>query len=153
MGAGNACVFGDYEGLYYVDWAKFPYEFENSDGEIVIDYQEQREAWVESLWIFKEDMKDKFPSFSDCDKWLSNNVKAVLENELFYIATEDNQWSMAIKLLQKEQGFYDSGNIYNLQGRHYKNYLEGMKECLFNQFEEIGVCGGPWTSGTIKREN
>ena len=30
----------------------------------------------------------------------------------------------------------------------YKTYLEGIKECLFNQFEELGY-GGAWTSGRI----
>ena len=59
---------------------------------------------------------------------------------------------MAIKLIQKEQGYYDNGNIENLQAKHYKTYLEGIKECLFNQFEELGTYGGAWTSGRIRRQ-
>lgn len=64
---------------------------------------------------------------------------------------EDNQWSMAIELIQKEQDCYSRGNIENLQAGLYKKYLEGMKKCLFNQFEELGIYGGPWTSGKIKK--
>ena len=39
----------------------------------------------------------------------------------------------------------------SLQRRHYKNYLEGMKNCLLELYPEIGVYKGAWTSGTIKR--
>lgn len=151
MGRGNVCVFGDYEGLFYIDWDNFSDEYEDEDGNIVKDYDFQREEWECSLEQFTEDFTQKFKSFSKCDKWLSNTEKAVLENRLFYIVTEDNQWSMAIKLIQKEQDYYDSGNLSNLQAGKYQNYLEGMKECLFNQFEELGVYGGAWTSGRIKR--
>lgn len=151
MGRGNACVHGDFEGLYYVDWDNFSDEYEDGDGNIVNDYDFQRDEWEASLAQFVFDFKKRFKSFDDSKGWLGNTEKIVLENELFYIVTEDNQWSMAIKLIQKEQNYYDSGNIVNLQSRHYKTYLEGMKECLFNQFDEIGVYGGAWTSGVIKK--
>ena len=103
------------------------------------------------MFLFKKDFKERFTSFSECDEWISRNERAVLENQLFYIIVEDNEWSMCIKLIQKEQGYYDRGNIANLQARHYQTYLEGMKDCLFNQFDELGTYGGPWTSGRIRK--
>lgn len=151
MGRGNVCVFGKYEGLYYVDWDNFSNEYEDGDGNIVTDYDFQREEWECALAEFVSDFKKKYKSFSDCNKWISREEKAVLENSLFYIAVEDNEWSMAVKLIQKEQDYYSSGNIHNLQKGLYKKYLEGMKNCLFNQFDEIGTYGGAWTSGTIKK--
>ena len=151
MGRGNVCVFGEYEGLYYIDWDNFSSEFEDEYGNVIQDYDFQREEWENSLEQFISDFTQRFKSFSECDEWIGNSEKAILENSLFYITIEDNEWSIAIKLIQKEQGYYDSGNIENLQVKHYKNYLDGMRDCLFNQFEELGTYGGPWTSGRIRR--
>lgn len=152
MGRGNTCVFGNYEGLYYIDWDNFSNEYEDEHGNIIQDYDFQREEWENSLYEFISDFTRKFKSFTKCNEWISRDEKAVLENKLFYIVVTDNEWSMAIKLIQKEQGYYDNGNIENLQAKHYKNYLEGIKECLFNQFSELGTYGGAWTSGQIHRQ-
>ena len=151
MGAGNACVHGEYEGLFYIDWDNFSSEYEDDYGEIITDYDMQRDDFKSSLYEFKDSFMEKYPSFSKCEKWISNQEKAVLENKLFYIAIEDNQWSMAIKLIQKEQDYYDNGNLNNLQKRHYQNYLDGIRDTLFEQFEELGTYGGAWTSGRIKK--
>jgi hypothetical protein len=151
MGKGNTCVFGDYEGLYYIEWNNFSNEYEDEHGNIIQDYDFQREEWESSLYKFISDFTQRFKSFSKCNEWISRDEKAILENRLFYIAITDNEWSMAIKLIQKEQGYYDKGNMENLQAKHYKTYLNGIKECLFNQFEELGTYGGPWTSGRIRR--
>ena len=151
MGRGNTCVFGDYEGLYYIDWDNFSNEYEDEHGNIIQDYDFQREEWENSLDEFISDFTQKFKSFSKCNEWISRDENAILENELFYVTVTDNEWSMAIKLIQKEQSYYDRGNIENLQAKHYKTYLEGIKECLFNQFEELGTYRGAWTSGRIRR--
>ena len=145
MGRGNTCVFGDYEGLYYIDWDNFSSEYEDDDF--------WRQEWESSLHQFISDFTHRFKSFSRCDEWISGDDRAILENRLFYIAITDNEWSVAIKLIQKEQKYYDSGNLENLQAKHYKTYLDGMKECLFNQFEELGIYTGPWTSGRIRRQS
>ena len=150
MGRGNTCVFGDYEGLYYIDWDNFSSEYEDEHGNIVHDYDLQREEWENSLHQFISDFTQRFKSFSKCNEWISREDKAILENKLFYIAVTDNEWSIAIKLIQKEQRYYGNGN---LQAKHYKTYLDGMKECLFNQFEELGIYTGPWTSGRIRRQS
>lgn len=151
MGRGNACVFNNYEGLFFVDWDNFSNQYENANGELITDYDLQREEWENSLSEFKSDMKNKFKSFLDCKKWINNEEQAILENSLFYIVVQDNEWSMAIKLIQKEQDYYSKGNITNLQAGLYSRYLNGIKECLFNQFEELGTYSGAWTSGRIKR--
>lgn len=152
MGRGNCCVFGKYEGLFYIDWNNFSSEWEDEDGNIVKDdYDNQRDEWEQSLAEFISDFQKRFKSFSECDKWVSREEKAILENDLFYIVTEDNERSMAIKLIQKEQDYYRDGNIEAMQSRHYRNYLEGIKNCLFNQFNVLGTYSGAWTSGTITK--
>ena len=40
----------------------------------------------------------------------------------------------------------------NLQKRFYEEYLNGIRDALFEQFESIGVYKGAWTSGTLRRE-
>lgn len=152
MGRSNTCVFGDYEGLFYIDWDNFSNEYEDEYGNIIQDDELQREEWENSLHEFINDFTQKFKSFSECNEWINREDRAILENKLFYIAITNNEWSIAIKLIQKEQGYYNNGNIENLQAKHYKTYLDGMKECLFNQFEELGIYGGPWTSGRIRRQ-
>lgn len=145
MGRGNACVHGEYEGLYYVDWDNFTV-VEGKE-----DYELRNEEWELSLEQFIHDFKGKYKSFSECNEWTSREERAVLQNSLFYIVVEDNEWSMAIKLIQKEQSYYSMGNIENLQKGLYQKYLEGIKQCLFNQFEMIGTYKGAWTSGVEKR--
>lgn len=151
MGRGNSCVFGKYEGLYYVDWNNFSNEYEDGEGNIIVDEDMRVEEWEEALSQFIFDLTKKYPSFSTCEEWLSNTEKAVLENSLFYITVEDNEWSMAIKLVQKEQSYYSKGNIVNLQAGLYMKYLNGIRDCLFNQFDELGTYEGAWTSGRIKK--
>lgn len=149
MGRGNACVHGEFEGLYYVYWDNFSSEFEDFHGNIIVDYDLQREEWENSLSIFIKDFKSKYKTFEECDEWMNSTEHAILESPLFYIVEEDDENKIALKLIQKEQDDYSRGNIANLQGRFYKSYLKGMEQCLFNQFNELGIYGGPWTSGRI----
>ena len=82
--------------------------------------------------------------------WLDHDRQAILESSLFHIAIEDNEWSLAVELLQKE-GAYGS-NLSGLQARHYQKYLDGIKRCLLEYLPSIGTRTGAWTSGIIKRE-
>ena len=85
-----------------------------------------------SLEQFIGDFTQRFKSFSRCNEWISSSEKAVLENSLFYIVVEDNEWSIAIKLIQKEQGYHFSGNIENLQSETLHNIFKWL-ERLFIQ--------------------
>lgn len=169
MGRGNACVWNPYEGLYYVDFDDLTCYIKESEEEPGvydsrlgrdISFEEMNE-WqydeAETDWMlhdfeekFIADFTEMFPSFSEPSKrtWVSRDERAVLENELFYIVFEDNEWSLAVKLLQKENPYYV---LDGLQKKHYQRYLEGMRDCLFKQFDEIGIYGGAWTSGTIRK--
>lgn len=159
MGRGNVCVFGDYEGLYYVDFDNFSCYQEDENGKQILDqygtpthdYPLENLELEMAIREFVASFVRRFRSFQECDKWLSNSRHAILENGLFYIATEDNQWSMAFMLLQKESDFYAEGKMENLQNGHFRNYLHGMRDCLFEQFGKLGIYTGPWTSGQIRK--
>lgn len=169
MGRGNVCVRGDFEGLYYIDNENFEvyenckeelFEFAKdlSYEQLVSDDWEFDEFETKMEWEGIEEhivrrMQERFPSFKSCNErigGLKNSCRAILENKMFYIALEDNQWSMAVELLEKEDPWDCS--YRGLRAKHYQNYLDGLKEVLLEMFEEIGVYGGPWTSGTIRRE-
>lgn len=162
MGRGNVCVFGDYEGLYYADrdYLDFyvPIDGEADDGKFLeemtqsdfcdYEYDEflSRIYYEDFISDFIYLMTKKFKSFSQT----GNDYGVILENELFEIEIEDNQWSYAVKLIQKEC-WYDN-HLEGLQKKHYQNYLEGMKNALLELFPSIGCYSGAWTSGRITRE-
>lgn len=169
MGRGNCCVHNDHEGLYYVDndyihiYRKNDSDFEDpnfallgdlelsdiSSSDWSFDELETQLNWEDIVECFRDSMSTLFPSFTRCSTWIDRGQKAVLENKLFYIAVEDNEWSMAFLLLQKEGSYGE--DLSGLQKRHYERYLDGMKAALFEQFETLHTYGGPWTSGTIRR--
>ena len=123
MGRGNCCTFGKHEGLFYVD---------NDYLDVFSRYIEEDDAWESRLkgeldfneltdpaWgydetesqynldaaisNFKSRIMARFKSFRPCDTWVKyREAHAILENSLFYIAVEDNEWSWAFELIQKE---------------------------------------------------
>ena len=101
-------------------------------------------------------MRKLCPSFqpaANSNVWLGNERRVILENELFYICVEDNEWSLAVELVQKD-GYSDcqSAWLAGLQKRRYREYLDSMKKALLARLPSIGIRTGAWTSGTITRE-
>lgn len=178
MGRGNVCVTGSCEGLYYIDNDHFHVYrrdepgVESPETRLMGDlsYDELTGPdWLYDEWGTGEEEDDvlecfissfvkMFPSFRRPfeEVWLRNGSwgpasrRVILESKLFYIAVEDNEWSLAVELLQKEDPYDD--HLIGLQGRHYLKYLEGMKKCLLERLPSIGIRKGAWMSGTISRE-
>lgn len=173
LGISNCCVFGKYEGLYYIDYddihvfrhkdydpdgydeTKFQRELdygELTSGDWLFDSLATQFAQQEILDSFTSDFLQMFPNFSQVcpGLWISRSQKAVLESPLFYICLEDNTWSLAVELIQKEP---PQGRSYaGLQANCYQRYLKGIERCLLNHLSSIGIYKGPWTSARIKRE-
>lgn len=166
MGRGNVCVFGEYEGLYYVDRgyidcyiAKEADEYGEYEEKMYCDmdlndfadydYDEflSRIYYEDFISEFISIMEKKFKSFVSTGK----DFGTIMENNLFEIEIEDNQWSYAVKLIQKEC-WYDN-HLEGLQKKHYENYLNGIKTILLKLFPSIGCYRGAWTHGTITRED
>lgn len=162
MGRGNIHTHGDYEGLYYIDYDYLDYytskeadEYGEFDNKLLVDmsaddfndyeYDEDLTYWNTEDYInmFVKDMMKKFGSFVAT----GNTYGAIMENSLFEIKIEDNEWSYAIELIQK-----DDYMLSGLQKNHYKQYLAGMEDVLLGLFPEIGCwTGNCWTHGIIKR--
>lgn len=174
MGRGNVCVTVAYEGLYYIDNDDFhvyrrddPHSDDEFESRLLKDlsYQELTGGewyYCESdtaeeedsiLECFVEGFTKLFPTFRQpepAELRLKDDGRVLLESKLFYIALEDNEWSLAVELLQKEDPYDD--HLSGLQGRHYLKYLDGMKRCLLERLPSIGTYAGAWMSGTITRE-
>ena len=98
-------------------------------------------------------MMRRYPSFEEPNQtWLPNhrNGKVILENKLFYIIVEDNEWAEAVELIQKESEYGDV-DLSGLQKQHYRHYLDAIQDILLEQFGEVGIYTGPWTSGKITK--
>lgn len=162
MGRGNVCTFGKYEGLYYADrdYLDFyvPIDGEADEGKYLeemehndfsdYEYDEfiSQANYEDFISEFISLFRGKFKSFSATGK----DYGVIMENNLFEIEVEDNQWSYAVKLIQKEHWCF---SLEGLQAKHYKNYLEGIKTVMLEIFPSIGCYGGAWTSGRITRED
>lgn len=165
MGRGNVCTHGKYEGLYYADRdyldeyvSKEPDEDDvyNSvlqkdlsyDDFDKYDYDEtlSRINYDDFIQNFTSLMENRFKSFTSTGK----DYGVIMENSLFEIEIEDNEWSYAVKLIQKEH-WYDN-SLEGLQKKHYQTYLNGIRDVLLELFPEIGTYSGAWTSGRLTRE-
>lgn len=173
MGRGNVCVHGKHEGLFYInndDLHVYRRDDPLSEEPEIrlkrdLDYAELTgDNWLYDEWgsgeeeddvleCFMDDFTRRFPAFkrSGANEWIGNSVRVILESKLFYIGLEDNEWSIAVKLLKKEEP-WGLNWMENLQGRLCQKYLEGMKTCLLDRLPSIGTYAGAWTSGRIKRE-
>lgn len=173
MGRGNVCVNGKYEGLFYIDnddihvYRRDDEYAEEPETRLMgeLDYAELTGGdWIydeegtgceedDVLECLMDDFTKMFPSFdrAGSDKWLGNSVRVIMESRLFYVGIEDNEWSVAVKLLQKEEP-WGLPWMENLQGRFYQKYLDGLKTCLLARLPSIGTYGGAWTSGRLTRE-
>lgn len=174
MGRGNTCVHGPYEGPFFVDNDDYVVYRESGDvcGEAEPEVRLQRDLnyseltgpnWLYDDWGTGEEWDDikeclidsiirRFRSFTRPQKetWLDRTENVLLENRLFYIVEEDNEWSMAIKLRQKDSPYGE--NLEGLQSHHYLSYLEGIKASLLERLPEIGLYNGPWTHKVLTRE-
>lgn len=176
MGRGNVCVTGKNECLYYIDNNDFYTYYRDGDP---CDYRLGREMSLEDHqsgeWKFSDlstemeldeiiedfayDFRQKFPSFEDVYSegkyhadgygcWRESH-RIILENRLFMVCMIDNEWSMAVELLQKEAPY---GYSYDgLQARHFDKLQAGLLDCLLNQLDTVYVRNGAWMSTAIIR--
>ena len=112
MGISNCCVFGKYEGLYFIDYddihvfrhkdcdpdgsaeARFLRDLDYGEltgGDWIFDDLATQFVQQEVLDSFTSDFLRMFPNFSKTcpDLWISRSQKAILESPLFYLCLED----------------------------------------------------------------
>ena len=163
MGRGNVCVTGSYEGLFYIDNDDLRVYRKDGPGTDDCEDRLQRDLdyaditgpdWYldevgssyeeeDVLECFCAELRKLCPSFQpavNSNVWLGNERRVILENELFYICVEDNEWSLAIELVQKD-GYSDCESAWmaGLQKRRYRGYLDSMKKALLALGIGLGI--------------
>ena len=173
MGRGNVCVHGKFEGLYYIDndtytvmerddeYDEYPEHVLRKDLDdwagwhedevgTMLELEDVLECFMSSFCAMFHSFERVFP-----ERWIKDGPcgdyyrRAIMENGLFYIAIEDNEWSLAVELVQKDDPYDD--HLSGLQSRHFQRYLDGIKTCLLERLPHICTRGGPWTSGVIRK--
>lgn len=183
MGRGNIRMDGPCEGLFYIDYdnlhvyrrddpssdeyeTKFQREM-GPDEVVSLGYSDIcRDGWYfdefaseeeisDVLSMFCDEMQRRCPSFEEPDgtMWTCKDRRVILMNRLFYICIEDNEWSLAVELVQRES-YPDCEEEWmaGIQKTHYKRFLEAMKESLLEILPSIGIYAGPWTHGIVNKE-
>ena len=79
------------------------------------------------LECFMDSFGRMFPSFSRVsgEQWVRDgaygdmNRRLIMESGLFYVAVQDNEWSLAVELIQKESPYDDhlSGRVFSISAR------------------------------------
>ena len=144
MGRGNSCVYGSCEVIYFIPYENFG-EDEMSFDIFIEDFNEN----------VKYEFSSIFKSFTipKKRKWVDRDELLLCENRLFYLTVSDNEWSIAVKLLQKEgSDEYNYQNIEGLQSRHFKNYNKKLLKVLFENSNEVYGYNGAWTSKKLENE-
>ena len=118
MGRGNVCTTGPYEGVFYIDNDYLHVYYKNGSCDetrlqsFVTCDDIRLERWVfdeigsseeeaDVLECFCDEMMKLCPSFHKVrdDFWIGQKRRMILENSLFYICVEDNDWSLAVELI------------------------------------------------------
>ena len=168
MGRGNVCTHGKYEGLYFIDrdyieiYVKDDPETGARDirflggmtaedlcgKEWLYDQEESQANLARILGDFMYDIHAWYPSFKKCEpSYWEDGARIIMENRLYRIAVEDNEWSLAVKLLQK-----GDGELEGLQRGWFDKYMFAIRKSLLKYLPDIGTYTGPWTSGRITKE-
>lgn len=134
---------------------------ELTGGEWYEDEEGSDVEWGDIEEHLREAMTARFPSFRGFTappvKWMRSGPyglfsrRVLLENKLFCVCVEDNQWSVAIELIQKEEP-WGLPWMENLQGRFYQAYMYALRDVLLERLPYIGTYAGAWTHGIITRE-
>lgn len=165
MGRGNTRTTDPYESTTYVDYDFINvYQHEsltNEDGEILCVLQGETDNYDNNFTNWKYDEYLSQLNYNDFEENLTYLLKKrfpslrqhdhePLQNELFTIELEDNEWSLAVLLRCKDSYDY---NIGNLQKRHHASYTEGIRRAVLEMMPSFSIPTSAWTSAKIMKDD
>lgn len=93
--------------------------------------------------VFVEDIQEtarfEWPSFDDCDEWLGDEDKAIVENSLCYIGVSEYCGCAAIWIASKEDQIRDAGYP---EANLCESFIERIRpkfEKRFGEYVRVGV--------------
>jgi len=105
---------------------------------IDVSHIEEDYEWSE----FKEDIayrvSEKYPSLSECDKWLDNEDHAILENDLVYVGISENNGLVCLWVAPKyEYDEYQYEDNSGLTDQWAKSISKGFTKA-FGDYARLG---------------
>lgn len=77
----------------------------------------------------------------------SKSRRVIARNTLFSVVIEDNVWSIAVELINNPKG--NAG----LQSQMFTSFANGLRNALFEQFDELYVRTGSYTADPITKDS
>lgn len=143
----------DYLSIYTKNNQKIIKHGNEIASEEIEDYEYNKKLSQLEFDEFKErfctDMQKKFKSLQPVDRWKGRYQHIILENSLFEIALQDNQWSIAVELLNRDDYPYSK----NFQTSKFPAFFKGMRDILFTYFDKLYIRTGAYTSKAITKES
>lgn len=152
----NVSVNPDREAVFYVDYSKMDVYVNVNDANDVKTNNDPAIAQNPNTYQFDETltqarfdsfkkqfikkMQDKFKSLKPQDL-TAKGKHQLLMNDMFIVAFEDNDWSVAVELLENPM----SKNP-NLRPNLFPNFKKGMRDVLLDIVDEIHVRTGSWST-------
>ena len=152
------------EGLFYVDYKDIYmyHEIANPDhflpeSQIPAGEEDKYEFDEEKTQIHYDSFKARLSAYlcqhlpslkvppEDMARNRTYTKRILAENNLFQIALEDNNWSVAVKLLRQKDG--NTG----LQTQMYNSFLNRVRLGLFQQFKTLYVRDGAWSASKLTK--
>lgn len=145
--------------MYLVSYADL-YKFINSEtGEIKLQreipadeidkYEYDEDLSQMNYNQFKDNLAEKliqkFPSLTTDTTFDAKNTRTLVQNKLFAVLLRDNEWSLAVQISSIPDG--NKG----LQTQMLPSFTNGLREILLNQFDEIYVRTGSFTTQPINK--
>lgn len=152
----NVSVNPNREAVFYVDYSKMDVYVNANDANDVKTNNDPAIAQNPDIYQFDETltqarfdsfkkqfikkMQDKFKSLKPQDL-TAKGKHQLLMNDMFIVAFEDNDWSVAVELLENPM----SKNP-NLRPNLFPNFKKGMRDVLLDLVDEIHVRTGSWST-------
>ena len=93
--------------------------------------------WEDFYSNLKYEIKKRFISYDDCDKWDNNETNIFLENELAEIGLSEYCGLCSLSVRAKESEYYDEYSKENFGKYHISQIEKGLNECLQKCYVKI----------------
>ena len=85
----------------------------------------------------------RYKSYRKADRYTKRDQRIVLENDMFLVAIEDNEWGFAVELISRKKYRYPQ-----FQKQLFSHFFKGLKETLLSLTETIYIRSGSWSAGS-----
>lgn len=103
-----------------------------------------------NLWLqtFRNAMQKRYKSYRLVDRYEHRGQRVVLENDMFKVAIEDNDWSFAVELISRPKYRY-----VDFQKHLFNHFFKGMREILLSTVDTIYIRSGSWTAEPFTKDD